>query len=731
VSAPTILRVAIDAPLMQLFDYLPPATGEAVPGQRVRVPFRQGQQVGVVVELANESALPVNRLRRVQAVLDATPVLDGELLELLRWAANYYQHPPGEVIAAALPVLLRQGRASETGATVWQLTAAGAAALAANAAKRAIAQRRLLEALAAAAGPLDATALGAVAENWAATARALERKGWIERLRLDEFVAASVAPDEPPVLNDAQAAAVAAITGASGFKPFLLQGVTGSGKTEVYLHAIARELAAGRQSLVLVPEIGLTPQLVGRFRRRFPATGIVVLHSGLTDTQRLESWVRAREGRAGIVIGTRSAIFTPLPRPGLVIVDEEHDGSFKQQEGFRYSARDIAVWRAHRLGVPIVLGSATPSLESMGNAASGRYTRLRLPDRAGSAKPPVVQLIDLRRQIPTDGLSPPLVAAIGRHLGAGGQVLLYLNRRGYAPTLLCPDCGECVECSRCDARLVLHHRDRCVTCHHCNARRPVPSTCASCGGDLFAVGQGTERLEAALTAFFPDVPLVRIDRDTTRARGEIERRLATVASGEARILLGTQMLTKGHDFPGVTLVGIIDADQGLFGTDFRASEKLAQTVVQVAGRAGRGERAGEVILQTLYPDHPLLRLLLAEGYDRFAEAALAEREATGWPPYSHLALLRAEAATPAAALALLSAARAAGEALEIRGIRLLGPAPAPMEKRAGRFRAQLLVESAARPRLQRFLTAWRPAVAELPDSARTRWSLDVDPIELY
>ncbi len=730
-TSATILRVAIDAPVMQLFDYLAPAHTEVQPGQRVRVPFRQERRVGVVLALADQSEVPSGKLRRALAVLDPEPLLDAHLLELLGWAAGYYQHPPGEVFAAALPRLLRHGRESATGTVVWHATPAGRAALAASEAARAPVQSRCLAALVDAGRPLDAGALAALAPRWPAAIRALERRGWVERSRHDEWSGAGGSPDEPPVLTGPQADAVAALTGGDGFRACLLQGVTGSGKTEVYLRAIARELAAGRQGLVLVPEIGLTPQLVARFRRRFPVAGIALLHSGLTDVQRLESWVRARDGRADIVIGTRSAVFAPLPRPGLIVVDEEHDGSLKQQEGFRYSARDLAVWRARQLGIPVVLGSATPSLESLANVDAGRYRRLLLPERAGSARRPSIHLVDLRRHVAQDGLAQPLVDAIGRHLAAGGQVLLYLNRRGYAPTLLCPACGECLECKHCDARLVLHRREGRVTCHHCGATRAAPEHCPACSGALVAVGQGTERLEAALDELFPGVARVRIDRDTTRARGELERLLATVASGEARILLGTQMLTKGHDFPLVTLVGIIDADQGLFGTDFRASEKLAQTFVQVCGRAGRGERPGEVYLQTHFPDHPLLQLLVREGYERFAEAALAERQAAGWPPYSYLALLRAEATAREPALDFLTRAREVGEALGAHGVRLLGPAPAPMARRAGHHRAQLLVETATRPRLQRFLAAWRAELDALPGASRTRWSLDVDPAELF
>ncbi|MCC7329703.1 MAG: primosomal protein N' [Gammaproteobacteria bacterium] len=731
-SGSTVLKVVIDAPVMASFDYLPPEGRCPQPGQRVLVPFRNGKRIAVVVGLAAHSALPPGRLRRVLSVLDPEPLLDASLLALLDWAAGYYQHPPGEVCAAALPRLLRHGRDTGTGALVWRITPAGLAAREAGEPARAPAQARLLAALADAADGLDAAALAALAGRWQAGMRQLERRGWAGRQRIDPWAAAAGTQPEPaPTPTAAQAEAVAAITAAGGFAGFLLQGVTGSGKTEVYLRGIDVQLAAGRQSLVLVPEIGLTPQLLARFRRRFPAAGIVTLHSGLTDLQRLEAWQHARAGRAGIVIGTRSAVFAPLPRPGLIVVDEEHDGSFKQQEGFRYCARDIAVWRARQLDIPVVLGSATPSLESLANVEAGRYRRLQLPERTAGARHPSVHLVDLRRHVANDGLAQPLIAAIGRHLGNGGQVLLYLNRRGYAPTLMCPGCGQCVECRRCDARMVLHRHERRITCHHCGATRPAPERCGACGGELYAVGQGTERLEAALGELFPGQALVRVDRDTTRGRGEIERRLEEVASGRARILLGTQMLTKGHDFPGVTLVGIIDADQGLFGTDFRAGERLAQTFVQVAGRAGRADKPGEVYLQTLFPDHPLLQTLVREGYGRFAEAALAERRAAGWPPFSYLAMLRAEAPARGPALAFLAAARAAGEAHAMADIRLLGPAPAPMERRAGRFRAQLLVEADNRAQLQRFLTAWRADVAALPEAGRTRWSLDVDPVELF
>ncbi|MGH8129316.1 MAG: primosomal protein N', partial [Steroidobacteraceae bacterium] len=507
---------------------------------------------------------------------------------------------------------------------------------------------------------------------------------------------------------------------------------TGSGKTEVYMRLIERVLEAGRGALVLVPEIALTPQLVARFRARLPAP-IVALHSSLAEGARATAWRAAASGRAPVVIGTRSAIFAPMPALGLVVVDEEHDASYKQQEGFRYSARDLAVARAQRAGIPVVLGSATPSLESLANAVAGRYTRLALPERTGRAGKPSVAVVDLRVNPARDGLSPPATAAIERHLGAGGQVLVFLNRRGYAPTMFCSGCGWVAPCKACDARLTVHLRRARLVCHHCGAEEPMPFGCPRCGNELSPVGEGTERVETALTQLFPSAPLVRIDRDVIRRRGEMEQALASVADGRARILLGTQMLTKGHDFPEVTLVVVLAADQGLFSADFRASERLAQQIVQVAGRAGRGDRPGEVLIQSAYPQHPLLQCLIAEGYEGFATLALAERRAAGWPPYSHLALLRADGPVRAELFGFLHAAHAiapAARAASDSALRLLGPAPAAMARRAGRHRAQLLVESPARAALQNFLAQWVPEIAKLRAPRPLRWSVDVDPAEV-
>lgn len=749
-----VLKVALATPLMQLFDYLLPADGlpaDALPadgsadsgraiaqrGQRVLVPFGRGRRVGIVCALSDESEVPPDKLRRALSIIDAEPLFDESLMTLLEWAASYYHHPLGEVFSAALPAALRAGRAAATGGdTCWRLTTKASTEDTTALAKRAKVQAAILRSLRETETGATAAELETSGSTWRRAVAALEDKGLVERYtREREMPKISLPTATAPTLTDEQRTAVDAITAATGFTAFLLEGITGSGKTEVYLRCIEQQLETGRQTLVIVPEIGLTPQLVARFRSRLQ-TPVTVMHSGLNDTERLQAWCDAREGKAGVVIGTRSAVFVPLARPGLIVVDEEHDASLKQQEGFRYSARDLAVWRARQLDIPAILGSATPSLESIDNVEAKRYAHLLLPRRPGAARPPDIRLIDLRHQPARDGLTEPLRDAIARHLDANGQVLVYLNRRGFAPGLLCTACGELVECKRCDSRMVLHRQRERIVCHHCGAERPLPTACDACGEpELVAVGQGTERVEAALEALYPEHALVRIDRDTTRRRGEIERRLELVRSGEARILLGTQMLTKGHDFPNVTLVCILDADQGLFGTDFRAGERLAQSFVQVAGRAGRGEKPGEVYIQTLFPDHALLQKLISEGYGAFARAAMTERREAGWPPFACLTLLRAEATERATAFEFLAAARdlatAVIQATDAPAVRVFGPAPAPMERRAGRYRGQVLIAADNRRDMQRFLSAWRGGIDGLHNARRARWSIDVDPVELF
>ena len=739
------LRLAIDTPLRRTFDYLPPAEGAPAggwqPGLRLAVPFGRGEAVGVLLEAVGTTEVPAAKLRQVLATLDTEPVLDPVTLGLLRWAADYYHHPIGEVFAAALPVLLRQGRAAQADRRLWSLTGAGCAALegtAAPPARLGKRQREALELLRTHGAGLTLAYYATLAPPLRTALRDAVERGWAQLAEADtnatpKTSAVAVLPPPGatrPEPTTAQAAALAAVAAAGpGFHAFLLEGVTGSGKTEVYLRLLEDVLASGKQGLVLVPEIGLTPQLVDRFRARLGG-GLAVLHSALTDSERLAAWRDAREGRVSVVIGTRSAVFTPLERLGLVIVDEEHDGSYKQQDGWRYSARDLAVIRAQRAGVPVVLGSATPALETLWNARQGRYQLLTMPVRAGAAGAPRLGLVDLRREPQYQGLATASVLAMQRHLNAGNQVLLYLNRRGFAPTLFCNNCGWAAPCRRCDARMTVHSRPAGLTCHHCGLEATLPFACPTCSHELSPVGQGTERIEQLLADQFPGTEVLRIDRDTIRRRGELDAALERVREGHARILVGTQMLAKGHDFPEVTLVVVLNADQGLFGTDFRAAERLAQTLTQVAGRAGRAERPGEVLIQTTFPDHPLLARWLEGGYDAFATVALEERAAAGWPPYSKLAVLRAESEDEGAALAFLRAARDAANALGIHGVRLLGPAPAVMERRAGRFRAQLLLECPQRGPLHQLLSAWLPLVDALPRPRRVRCALDVDPVEV-
>jgi primosomal protein N' (replication factor Y) (superfamily II helicase) len=733
-NAQQVLRVALDMPLRRLFDYLPPAqesSATLTPGVRVRVPFGRQRLVGLLFEVSATSELPAERLKPALQVLDEAPVLDPAALALLRWAADYYHHPLGEVLATALPKAMRDGAAARARDEIWRTTAEGHSAWLTGEPRRAPRQRQLLG-LISQQGQLAAPALDEQLPQWRASARALQQRGWLRMEQVLQPVGSGDARlrNAGPALAPEQQQAIAAAAAALGqFSAFVLHGATGSGKTEVYLRLVEQVLARGQRALVLVPEIGLTPQLVGRFRERFEAD-MAVLHSALTDHERLLAWRAAYAGNARIVLGTRSAIFAPIAELGIIIVDEEHDASFKQHEGgFRYSARDLAVVRAQQAGIPVMLGSATPALETLHNVQLGRYTRLRLARRQDQAAPPQIALVDLRQSAVQAGFSTPVVQAMQRHLQEEGQVLVFLNRRGYAPTLLCTACGWVAPCSDCDARLTVHLSAGRLRCHHCGADHALPARCPQCGFAVKPVGQGTERIDETLAQLFPAVPRVRLDRDVVRRKADMEAAMQRMASGEARILIGTQMVTKGHDFPNVTLVVVLNADQGLFSTDFRAPERLAQTIVQVAGRAGRATRAGEVLIQTEFPDHPLLLSLLKEGYDGFARSALAERDQARWPPFSRLAAVRDSATSAQAAIAFLTDARAV--ARPPPQVRLLGPVPAAMARRAGRHHAQLLVESSDRGALHRFLDAWLPLLEPLPTARRVRWALDVDPIELF
>ncbi|MDF4004918.1 primosomal protein N' [Luteibacter sp. PPL552] len=721
-----VLRVALPVPLLTLFDYLPPEGRIAEAGSRVRVPFGKGEMVGIVIDPAAEPAVGARRLKRALEVLDASPLLDAELLATLSWAADYWAGAPGEAFANALPLALREPRPlPATGREVWSLTPHGRESH--EAGTRRGSSAALLDALQH--GPRAADELGLALPEWRPAARRLLEAGLVEKNEWDEPLPPAD-PSPGPTLSDEQAAAVAAVAeGLDHFQPYLLDGVTGSGKTEVYLALIERALAQGRQTLLLVPEIGLAPQTVRRLRERLGVT-IEVLHSNLAEGERARAWLRARNGTAKVVLGTRSAVFTPLPRAGLIIVDEEHDASYKQQDGFRYHARDLALVRARAHGVPVVLGSATPSLETLGNVEAGRYRQLLLRARPGATRATQVRIVDMRAQRLDHGLSPTLISAVAECVGRGEQALVFRNRRGYAPVLLCHDCGWHADCPRCDRPMTLHAGRRRLICHHCDNVLGIPAACPSCGSaSLSPQGQGTERLEEALAERFPGVEVVRIDRETTRRRdafGEIMERLR---EGRPAILVGTQMLAKGHDLPNLTLVAIVGVDEGLHSVDFRASERLAQLVVQVAGRAGRADKPGSVLLQTHHPDHPMLHALLRGGYAAVASSLLAERRLLDLPPYGHQVLLRAEAHGRGEVDAFLAEAHAAiGEPGDLR---VAGPMPAPMPLRAGRHRGQILVEAHSRPVLHAFLRPWQHALTTLPSARKVRWSLDVDPIDLY
>jgi len=736
---PGVLRVAIDAPLRSPFEYRPPAgvaMADIALGTRVRVPIGSRETIGVVVDHADQPSVSASALKSVLQVLDAAPLLDAGLMQLLRWTADYYHHPLGEVIAGALPRTLREGAPAAAQMEWWRATAAGRAAAAEDAARRSPRQQAVLGLLLASPAGLAAAELAAQIPRWREAARPLRARGWLEQLRLDAAATAPMRPDPPtcsgrdaPPLSAAQTDAIERIDATAGhYAAWVLQGATGSGKTEVYLQCAARALARGGSVLLLVPEIGLTPQLVQRFRARLPVE-LAVLHSGLSDAERVAAWRAAQTAKARAVLGTRSAVFAPLPDLALIVVDEEHDSSYKQHDGgCRYSARDLALVRAQQNRIPVVLGSATPAFETLQNLIDGRYRGLLLPRRQDQAPAPRLALVDLRAHTVRQGLSTPVIDAIRRHLSAPGQVLVFINRRGYAPTLLCTACGWIAPCHACDARLTVHRASGQLRCHHCGAMEALPERCPRCGLNVKPVGQGTERVEETLHELFPHEALVRLDRDTASRPEQLDAILGSVLSGEARILVGTQMVTKGHHFPGISLVVVLNADQGLFSSDFRAAERLAQTIVQVAGRAGRERNRGEVLIQTEYPDHPLLQSLLSAGYEGFAAAALAEREAAHWPPFGRLAVLRASTRSSSGALEFLAAARALSPAA--RAVRLLGPVAAAMARRAGRHHAQLLIESAERAALHRFIDDWLPQVERLARAQRVRYALDIDPIDI-
>lgn len=730
-----LIRVAVPSPIRRRFDYLPPEQDcgyEIIKGMRVLVPFGSRSVIGIVIGIAKETDHERDKLKPIQEVVDTLPVVEERLLDLFSWAADYYQYPLGDALLSTLPALLRKGQSiPDNLENYWQLSTLGKG-LAENSLCRAKKQQSLLHLL------RDSGAMTSGEISAAGFSRAiikgLEAKALIEEVTKPaqktaaNSAASTKAPllAEPPLaLRPEQKAAMKELK-LDGFKTYLLFGDTGSGKTEIYLQSIEQVVANGLQALVLVPEINLTPQTLQRFQNRFNCN-IVALHSALTDRERLRNWASARNGDADIIIGTRSAIFTPLCRPGIIILDEEHDPSFKQQDGFRYSARDVAVMRASRESIPVILGSATPSLESLLNCERGRYQRLDLARQTAS---PNWQLIDLKAHRLQSGISAPLITAIREQIEAGKQVLLFLNRRGYSPLLLCHDCGWRGECRHCSATLTAHLKQNRLICHHCEWQQPIPGNCSQCQSpNLTFVGQGTERSEETLRALFPETPVLRIDRDSTRSKGAMAATIETIHQNEPCILVGTQMLAKGHHFPAVTLAALLEIDSGLFSPDFRALERTAQMVTQVAGRAGRGEHPGTVLIQTHYADHPLLAELIKADYRQLSRMLLDERSRHSLPPFSHLAIIRAESQIPQRAQDFLSRAREQLERIlpATLNTRYLGPLPSTLERRKGFHRFALSVFANNRIKLGSALTETSLYLETLKLGRQVRWSVDVDP----
>ena len=684
--------------------------------------------MGILLEVKDHSELAAEQLKPIGEILDSRPLMGDALLALSRWAANYYQHPLGDVFSNVLPTLLRQGKALITEQR-WQLTTEGKG-LPEGALKSAKKQAELIKLLQQQ-KTVSATQLREKNIK-RPVLNALIDKGLIEIVSENFAVLASshYSPaNQPLTLNEQQQNAVDSVNAQTGFGCFLLEGVTGSGKTEVYLQLIDQVLRQGLQALVLIPEIGLTPQTFSRFQQRFNCP-IALLHSGLTDRERLLAWQQAATGEAGIIIGTRSAVFTPLARPGLIIIDEEHDSSFKQQDGFRYSARDIAIKRASDHSIPILLGSATPSLETLHNALQGRYHHLSMTQRATGASSPKFELLDIRNAALEEGFSPELIAAIKATIKAGNQALVFINRRGFSPVLMCQSCGFIAQCTHCDARMTVHYQQRLLRCHHCEFQQRLPDICPNCSERcLDFKGAGTERSEQALQRLFPNTGVIRIDRDTTSKKQAMETMIEEINRGEPCILVGTQMLAKGHHFADVTLVAILDADGGLFSADFRGPEKMGQLLVQVAGRAGRASKSGRVLIQTLQPEHPLINALVNNSYQHYARKILAERQQFAMPPYGYLALVRADANNLQKPEQFLQQIKQ--QLIAHQQVKMLGPLPAPMTRRAGRYRVQLLLQSQSRKPLHHCLQQLCTIAEQHPLASNLRWSIDVDPIDAF
>ncbi len=730
----TIVQVAVPGPFREPLDYLPARNAELIdyqPGLRVLVPLGQRRVVGIVTGIKHKTDLQLQQLKPITKAIDDTPCLDQALLSLASWASQYYHHPIGEVYHQLLPTLLRKPEHQSAEMTdIWRATQKGQLIDPCEL-KRSQKQQQALQLLREHPQGLTQpvlTGLGAAGQ----TLRALARKGLAELHEhprsYKHWSVENILAEPPLPLNPEQSEALNVITGTDVFATYLLHGVTGSGKTEVYLQVIEHSLRQGKQALILVPEINLTPQTLSRFKHRFKVP-IVHLHSNLTDHQRLQAWRQAKAGAAAIIIGTRSALFSPMKNPGIIIVDEEHDSSYKQQDGFRYCARDMAIVRAKLENIPVVLGSATPSLESLNNCEKGSYTLCKLTERAGNATPPAFELVDLKHQELNNGLTEHALKSIATTLAEGNQVLVFLNRRGYAPVLMCHDCGWQAKCQKCDARMTYHQSAKRLHCHHCDFQTPIPRHCQTCSSsDLRTIGQGTERLEENLAQRFKKYPVIRIDKDTTTRKDALTNHLKPVHSGVPCLLIGTQMLAKGHHFPDVTLVVIADIDAGLFASDFRATEHTAQLIEQVAGRAGRANKRGRVIIQSLHPDHIVLQTLSQGSYGDLSQTLMTERRLIQFPPFAHLALVRAESPQAERCKTFLETIVQQANALCCQqGVDLWGPVPTLMQRKAGKHRFQIVLRCAERKPLHKAINLIIELIEQHDDSRRIKWHLDIDP----
>lgn len=739
-SSTAIVRVALPVPLYKQFDYLLPAHIQTQPiptGARVLVPFGARKLVGFVCGLPDHSDIAPSRLKPIIAVLDhSKATLNNELFELGHWISRYYHHPLGLTFETMVPTLLRKSKVPAT-KTEHIFCLDMEQEFNEEQFKRAPKQWSLITQLLQHPEGLRAAQLDALCTNWKpAMKRLIERK---LALQQQAEIAINLMPGlnkgrkpSHTLLPSQQHAVDTILEYQKQFQTFLLYGITGSGKTEVYLNTIEPIIASGKQALVLVPEIGLTPQLVQRFQDHL-SVEIAVVHSNLTDRQRLKVWQAAKNSEISVVVGTRSALFTPFQQLGVIIIDEEHDTSYKQQDGLRYHARNVSLIRAQNNQIPIVLGSATPSLETLYNAQQQRYVTLKLEQRPGGAQLPKLSVLDTRNQKMVDNLSQPLIDVIQQHLKQNCQVIVFLNRRGYSPALLCHACGWTAQCHHCDAKLTYHHGKAKLQCHHCNSHERIPRQCPTCGSmELLAIGYGTERVETQINTLFPDQTTLRLDRDTVNSKKKLDASLEKIHAGKADILIGTQMLSKGHHFPRVSLVAVVDGDQGLYGVDFRASEHMGQLLLQVAGRAGRAQHPGHVVIQTHYPDHPLMRLLTTEGYDAYADYLLKERSESKLPPYSHLALIRANSTQHDRPMQFLHQLleQLAKRPVSKLHVETLGPSYSMMAKRLGRFHAHLLFRAYSRNSLHRYLNEVVELAQRSPINSSVHWVVDVDPMEL-